>query len=672
MTDQAPDDDRTVVRPTTARPAPTGFQATSLDMQPTLASGGPPPRPAPEDDMGNGLPVGTRLGEFEITRLVGEGGFGIVYEAIDHSLGRHVALKEYMPSALAARNANSQVQVRSERHRETFEAGRKSFVNEARLLASFDHPALVKVYRFWEGNGTAYMVMQFLEGKTLRDILREQRQAGLPPPDESWLRSVLGPLTEALLVIHGEQCYHRDIAPDNVMQLANGRWLLLDFGAARRVIGDMTQALTVILKPGYAPIEQYAEIPGMKQGAWTDVYALAAVVYFAIMGRTPPPSVSRMLNDTYQPLAQAAAGRYGEPFLRAIDRALAVRPEERTQTIGELRQQLGLGDAALDPLAALPPVPGGTLPAAAAGADAPATPSASAQAAAAAAMPRAAPAAPLTPPPTAAPPAAPAGKRRGAALGIGIGIGAVLLAALGLGVYSFVAPGGMTHPAAPSASAAAAAGPASAAPAVVAAAPAASAPAPAAEPSSAPAPPAAATVPAAPPAFDTLRELERVVAGQTPGFVVRAETPKSVLRIGKDEFRFSVTSERDGYLTVLGLAPEGTLARLVPNQRSGVVRLKKGQTWRFPAGDGFVLDTQDPPGPTQLLLIVSASARSFDALEPETSGPVQVFPPRDALAALAARQDAAAPPLAGRARCSAAAACPEDYGAALLRYDTVH
>ena len=668
MTDQAPDDDRTVVRPTTARPASTGFQATSLDMQPTLAVGGPPPRPAPGDDMGNGLPVGTRLGEFEITRLVGEGGFGIVYEAIDHSLGRRVALKEYMPSALAARNANSQVQVKSERHRETFEAGRKSFVNEARLLASFDHPALVKVYRFWEGNGTAYMVMQFLEGKTLREILREQRQAGLPPPDESWLRSVLGPLTEALLVIHGEQCYHRDIAPDNVMQLANGRWLLLDFGAARRVIGDMTQALTVILKPGYAPIEQYAEIPGMKQGAWTDVYALAAVVYFAIMGRTPPPSVSRMLNDTYQPLVQAAAGRYGEPFLRAIDRALAVRPEERTQTIGELRQQLGLGDAALDPLAALPPVPGGTLPAAAAAADAPITLSASAQTAAATAMPRAAPAAPPTPPPPAAPPAATAGKRHGAALGIGIG--AVLLAALGLGVYSFVAPGGTTRPAEPPASAAAAAGPASAAPSVVVAAPAASTAPPAAEP--APALPAAATVPAAPAAFDPLRELERVVAGQTPGFVVRAETPKSVLRIGKDEFRFSVTSERDGYLTVLGLAPEGTLARLVPNQRSGVVRLKKGQAWRFPAGDGFALDTQDPPGPTQLLLIVSASPRSFDALKPETSGPVQVFPPRDVLATLAARQDAAAPPLAGRAWCSGAPACPDDYGAALLRFDTQH
>src|SRR5690606_15250650 len=118
-----------------------------------------------------------------------------------------VALKEYMPSSLAARAGGSQVKVKSARHRGTFEAGLKSFINEARLLASFDHPSLVKVYRFWEANGTAYMVMPFLDGMTLKDVLRQMDG----PPDEAWLRSVLGPLTEALLVIHAEQCYHRDI-----------------------------------------------------------------------------------------------------------------------------------------------------------------------------------------------------------------------------------------------------------------------------------------------------------------------------------------------------------------------------------------------------------------------------------------------------------------------------
>jgi serine/threonine protein kinase len=120
------------------------------------------------------------------------------------------------------------------------------------------------------------MVMPFYEGITLKDELKAMGA----PPDEEWLRELLEPLTEALAVIHTEQCFHRDIAPDNVILLKGSqRPLLLDFGAARRVIGDMTQALTVILKPGYAPVEQYAEVPGMKQGPWTDVYALAAVVY---------------------------------------------------------------------------------------------------------------------------------------------------------------------------------------------------------------------------------------------------------------------------------------------------------------------------------------------------------------------------------------------------------
>ena len=185
-----------------------------------------------------------------------------------------MAVKEYMPSALAARSGGRPVQVKSARHRETFEAGLKSFVNEAKLLAQFDHPSLVKVYRFWEANGTAYMAMPFYEGVTLSDRLR----AIDAPPDEAWLMRLLAPLTEALAVIHAETLLPpRHRARQRHPAQRHGKPLLLDFGAARRVIGDMTQALTVILKPGYAPVEQYAEAPGMKQGPWTDVYALAAV-----------------------------------------------------------------------------------------------------------------------------------------------------------------------------------------------------------------------------------------------------------------------------------------------------------------------------------------------------------------------------------------------------------
>jgi len=255
---------------------------------------------------GNILPVGHRLHEFEITGLIGEGGFGIVYLARDTQLERTVAIKEYMPASLATRNDNLQVSVRSERHRDTFALGMRSFVNEAKLLASFDHPALIKVYRFWEANGTAYMVMPYYQGPTLKNWLREQKVS----PSEDWLKGVLSPLMDALEVIHADHCYHRDIAPDNILLLGPNKPLLLDFGAARRVIGDATQALTVILKPGYAPLEQYAEVPSMKQGPWTDVYALCAVLYAVITGKAPPPSVGRMMKDDLVP-AQVAAARKG-------------------------------------------------------------------------------------------------------------------------------------------------------------------------------------------------------------------------------------------------------------------------------------------------------------------------------------------------------------------------
>lgn len=285
----------------------------------------------------NALPPGSRMGEFEIIGLVGEGGFGIVYLAHDHSLQRRVALKEYMPASLAARNPDGSISVRSQLHLEAFSAGRSSFVNEARLLAQFDHPALVKVFRFWEANGTAYMVMPLYVGKTLRQVLQERQHL-----DEIWIRRFLAPVLDALDVIHRDNCFHRDISPDNLLVLPNDKPVLLDFGAARRVIGDMTQALTVFVKHSYAPIEQYAEMPELKQGAWTDIYTLAALVYLMITRKLPPPSVGRIVQDAYVPLTQCAAGRYSQPFLAGIDKCLQVRPENRPQSIAEMRSLLGI------------------------------------------------------------------------------------------------------------------------------------------------------------------------------------------------------------------------------------------------------------------------------------------------------------------------------------------
>ncbi|SFO11335.1 serine/threonine protein kinase [Nitrosospira briensis] len=322
---ELPEDDRTVMTPST--PAGADERASQ----------------APGD---NALPIGTVLNEFEIIGLVGEGGFGIVYLAYDHSLQRKVALKEYMPAGLASRKSGMTV-AKSTQHLETFQAGLRSFINEARLLAQFDHPSLVKVHRFWEANGTAYMVMPFYEGRTLRDTLRQEGN----PPGELRLKQLLQHLLDALEIIHAESCFHRDIAPDNILILKDGRPLLLDFGAARRVISNMTQNLTVILKPGYAPIEQYAEMESMKQGAWTDIYALAAVVYYAITGKTPVPAVSRIISDSLDPLSrfEGGQGRYSPAFLHAIDKALAVKPEERPQSVAELRALLDLAAPAPSP-----------------------------------------------------------------------------------------------------------------------------------------------------------------------------------------------------------------------------------------------------------------------------------------------------------------------------------
>jgi hypothetical protein len=315
-------------------------------------AGMPAPTTGHTHGRAHALPAGTRLGEFEVADLLGEGGFGIVYLAYDSSLERQVALKEYMPS-FAWRTTEAHVSVKSTQNADSFEAGLRSFINEARMLAQFDHPSLVKVYRFWEANGTAYMVMPYYRGPTLKQALKERTA----PPDEAWLKALLAPLLEALDVIHQHHCYHRDIAPDNILMLDEGRPLLLDFGAARRAIGGMNQAFTVILKQNYAPIEQYAEMPGMSQGAWTDLYALASVVHFAIDGQAPPTAVTRMLSDPYVPLATRYAGRYSQGFLEAIDRALAFRPENRPQSVAEMRALLDLDPAPRERTRHLPAPP---------------------------------------------------------------------------------------------------------------------------------------------------------------------------------------------------------------------------------------------------------------------------------------------------------------------------
>ena len=279
------------------------------------------------------LPAGTRVAEFEVRRLLGSGGFGIVYLAWDHALEREVALKEYMPGTLAGRGEGLQVSVRSASTADTFALGLRSFINEARLLARFDHPSLVKVYRFWEDNGTAYMVMPYYQGRTLRQV----RQGMVVPPGEGACRRVLDALLSALEALHREGVYHRDIAPDNILIGDDGLPVLLDFGAARRVLSDRTQALTSIMKPHYAPLEQYADANALRQGPWTDLYALGGTMYFLLTGQEPVAAASRALHDDLPRMAELRPRDCSPGFLAAIDWMLALKPRERPQSVHMLR-----------------------------------------------------------------------------------------------------------------------------------------------------------------------------------------------------------------------------------------------------------------------------------------------------------------------------------------------
>jgi serine/threonine protein kinase len=284
------------------------------------------------------LKQGYRLNEFEIRRTVGAGGFGIVYEAWDYSLSRIVAIKEYMPTSLASRAEGATVHVISDEHASVFSKGMSSFINEAKTLAQFDHPALLRVYRFWEQNGTAYMVMPYYRGSMLKDMVRNHPEL----INEDWLKRILSSLLDVLAFLHNHDCFHRDIAPDNVFILENGNPVLLDFGASRKIIGEEEDIQTIILKPGYAPVEQYAEDGSMPQGAWTDIYALAAVTYFAMTGKAPPSSVVRAVQDPLEPLEKQALPGYSAQFLKGLDQGLQLNPRLRPATTEEFRKMLGV------------------------------------------------------------------------------------------------------------------------------------------------------------------------------------------------------------------------------------------------------------------------------------------------------------------------------------------
>ena len=286
-------------------------------------------------EMGDALAPGTRLGELEIERVLGAGGFGVTYLARDLSLDARRAVKEYLPRDWGTRLSNWTVGPRTQGDAEGYRWGLQRFLDEARTLARFDHRHLVRVYRVFEAGGTAYMVTEYVEGQTLKD---EVDRSG--PLTERRVREVLGALANGLAKVHAEGLLHRDIKPENVMIRPDGTPVLIDFGSARQAVEFRSQPVTAVLSPGYAPLEQYS-LRG-DQGAWTDIYALGAVAYWALSGIVPDEAIDRVEADRVRPLAEVAAG-VSRTLARAVDAALALYKKDRPQSLAKWRALLDEG-----------------------------------------------------------------------------------------------------------------------------------------------------------------------------------------------------------------------------------------------------------------------------------------------------------------------------------------
>ena len=270
------------------------------------------------------LPKGHRIGEYEIVRVLGAGGFGVTYLAFDHQLDGPVALKEYFPAEAARRGTGWGVAPSTTGSQALFTWGLDRFIDEARSLHRLRHANVVRAHRYVQAHGTAYIVMEYVEGKSLQQVIRE---GGRLTPD-AW-RRWLDPLLDGLAHVHGHGYLHRDLKPAHIMtRAADGTPVLIDFGAARLAARDRTH--TQVLTPGYAPLEQYSREG--TQGPPTDIYALAAVSYHVLTGVRLSSAPDRVLDDDYEPLANRIQGA-DRRWLAAIDHALALRPEDRPQTV---------------------------------------------------------------------------------------------------------------------------------------------------------------------------------------------------------------------------------------------------------------------------------------------------------------------------------------------------
>jgi len=296
----------------------------------TIAPSLPPPT-----GKGGVLTAGTRLMEYEVRRVLGKpGGFGVTYLALDTNLDHEVAIKEYLPVDFAMRTPEGEVTTRSEDDNSAFEWGRRCFLNEARLLARFDHPNVVQVHRFFEANGTAYIVMDYVRGRSLAEELRGHAMIA----DQARLEALLLPLLDGLQAVHAAGVLHRDLKPENILLREDGTPVLIDFGAARGALGSRSRSILSVLTAGYAPLEQYSQ--NGHHGPWTDIYAMGAVVYRALTGSKPADAVDRLGEDPLLPLGVVKRPGFEPDFLRAIDWALRVQINQRPQSVADWRAAL--------------------------------------------------------------------------------------------------------------------------------------------------------------------------------------------------------------------------------------------------------------------------------------------------------------------------------------------
>ena len=286
------------------------------------------------------LAVGHRLDEYLIARLLGHGGFGLTYLAQDTNLNAFVAIKEFLPQEFAVRGANSRVMPRSDSDNDSYRWGLDRFKEEARALARFKHPNIVRAARLLEANGTAYMVMDFEPGMTLSQYLKRHG----PVLDEARLLGIFQPVLDGLEALHAQQLVHRDIKPGNIYVRARGGPMLIDFGAVRQAIGAHSRSLTSLVTPGYAPIEQYSS--DGRQGAWSDLYAVGATMYYCMFGHAPADAARRSAaisdgsEDPYLTAKSKSGGRYSEELVEAVDWALQFRVRDRPQVAHDLRERL--------------------------------------------------------------------------------------------------------------------------------------------------------------------------------------------------------------------------------------------------------------------------------------------------------------------------------------------